>query len=251
MTTDLHTHLGETRMDYTSITSENVIVEADTLINRMDTFGIDKAVLTSFGSVKFNDLYLKATEVYPDRLFPACVISPRPTDDAVWLLKQYIDQNYVALIIDENLCRSSDPATQDIIQIAVENEMPVFYHFETIGPESLSLIDRVSTLFPDGKFVVLSMGGLFGFPQLLTLSHRDNIWIEISSTLIRLVESPLRIFFDAFLQDGGVRSLVFGSEHHSEYSNIMAALNSINLNVETSRILRQENAWVILGLDFS
>jgi len=68
---------------------------------------------------------------------------------------------------------------------------------------------------------------------------------------VRLVESHLRVFLDALAQDIGVRRLVFGSEHHSEYLDLRAALNQLDLNVETSRIIRAENAWVLLGLDFT
>ena len=251
MTTDLHTHLGETRMTYDKVNPDNVLSEADTLVSRMNTFGISKAVLAAFGSVECNDLYLKATEVYPDQLYPACVIPPRPKDDAIWLLKQYRDQNVSAIVIDESITIPSDPATEELIEKAVDMEMPIFYHFDNLGPEGLRLIDRMSTKHPSGKFVVLGMGGLFAFPQLLPISNRNNIWIEISETLIKLVESPLRVFLDALLQDRGADRLVFGSEHHTEYQHLLLSLNQLDINIEESRIIKQQNAWIILGLDFS
>ncbi len=251
MTTDIHVHLGETRMDYQLVNQDNVVLEADILISRMNTFGIDKAILTAHGSVECNELYQKAVEAHPDHLFPAYVIPSRPSDKAQHLLREYIDRNIMSIVIDQELCNPQDPATENLIQLAVEHDVPVFYHFDTVGTNALLLIDKMSTMHPTGKFVVLGLGGLFGFPQLLTLSHRDNIWLEISSTLVRLVESPLRIFLDALLQDRGVRSLVFGSEHHSEYQNILTALNHMELNIETSRMIMKENAWVILGVDFS
>ena len=101
---------------------------------------------------------------------------------------------------------------------------------------------RISTIFPEGRFVVLHMGRLFGFLKLVPLMGRSNIWLEISITLTRLVESPLRVFLDALVQDLGVRRLVFGSEHHIEYDNLLAALNMIDLNIETSEIIRSSNA---------
>ena len=251
MTTDLHTHLGETRMKYSNVNPGNVLSEADTLISRMNTFGVSKAVLTAFGSVECNELYLKAAEAHPDRLFPACVIPPRPKDDALWLLKQYKDQQVSAIVIDEDIITPIDPAVEHLIDQAIEMEMPVFYHFSSVGPEGLRLIDRMSEKYPSGKFVVLSMGGLFAFPHLLTIANRKNIWIEISDTIIKLVESPLRIFIDALLQDRGANRLVFGSEHHSEYQNLLVSLNQLNINIEDLEIIKQQNAWIILGLDFS
>jgi hypothetical protein len=94
------------------------------------------------------------------------------------------------------------------------------------------------------------MGGLFGFPQIIPLMSRPNIWLELSTTFFKLVESPLRVFLDAVVQDFGVRKLIFGSGYHSQYPDIMAALNMIELNIETSRLIMKENAWVILGLSF-
>jgi predicted TIM-barrel fold metal-dependent hydrolase len=116
--------------------------------------------------------------------------------------------------------------------------------------ETITFLDQISTVYQEGKFVVLSMGGLFGFPQLIPLIERPNMWLELSSTFIKLVESPLRVFLDALVQDIGVTKLVFGSGYHSQYVDMMGALNLIDLNIETRRLVMRENAWRILGLEF-
>jgi len=251
MTTDIHTHLGTDRNSLHEVDKHNLEEQVDFLISRMDHFGIEKAVLTPLNPFKDNELNLTASAIYPDRLFSACTLLPRPIDSAQERLQHYFDEGCVALVLDDRLYGTEDPAALILIREAVDLNIPVYIHNDVMTSGGLSFIDQASTMFPKGKFVILHMGGLFGFPQLIPLMSRQNIWLDISITLIRLVESSLRVFLDALAQDIGVRRLVFGSEHHSEYLDLRAALNMLDLNVETSRLIRAENAWVLLGLDFT
>jgi predicted TIM-barrel fold metal-dependent hydrolase len=250
MTTDIHTHLGTGRTEVTDVTIDNYTEHVDILISRMDTFGIDKAVLTPHEPIISTDLYIQATEIYPDRLFSACSIVPRPMTLAKLKLLDYIDRGCKALVLDENTYHPRDPAAEALVYESVRNELPVYINNDIMTSETITFLDRVSTLHSEGKFVVLNMGGLFGFPQIIPLMSRPNIWLELSTTFFKLVESPLRVFLDAVVQDFGVRKLVFGSGYHSQYPDIMAALNMIDLNIETSRLIMKENAWLILGLAF-
>lgn len=251
MTTDIHTHLGRDRNSLDQLERHNLEEQVDLLISRMDHFGIEKAVLTPVNPFKDNELNIEAAAVYPDRLFSACTLLPRPIESAKQRLNHYVDQGCVALVLDDRLYAPEDPAALMLIREAVNHDIPIYVHNYVMTSSGLAFIDKASQMFPEAKFVILHMGGLFGFPQLIPLMARTNIWLEISITLVRLVESSLRVFLDAVAQDIGVRKLVFGSEHHSEYLDLRAALNLIDLNVETSRVIRSENAWVLLQLDFT
>ena len=251
MTTDIHTHLGMGRTEVSEVTFDNLAEHVDMLISRMDTFGIDKAVLTPHEPLISTDLYLQAAAIYPDRLFSACSIVPRPIDMAKDRLHDYIDEGCVALVLDENTYHPRDPAAETLVYEAVKKDLPVYIHNDIMTSETIAFLDRISILHGEGKFVVLNMGGLFGFPQIIPLMSRPNIWLELSTTFFKLVESPLRVFLDAVVQDFGVRKLVFGSGYHSQYPDIMAALNMIDLNIETSRLIMKENAWLILGFAFT
>ena len=250
MTTDIHTHLGMGRTEVVDVNFDNHIEHVDILISRMDTFGIDRAVLTPHEPVVSTELYMQATEIYPDRLFSACSILPRPMDIAKKKLDDFIDRGCRALMLDENTYHPRDPAAEALVNEAIRKNLPVYLYNEVMTGETITFLDRISTLHPDGKFVVLNMGGVFGFPQIIPLMARSNIWLELSTTFFKLVESPLRVFLDALVQDFGVRKLVFGSGYHSQYPDIMAALNMIDLDIETNRLIMKENAWLILGLAF-
>ena len=250
MTTDIHTHLGMGRTEVTDVTFDNYTEHVDILISRMDTFGIDRAVLTPHEPVVSTELYIQATEIYPDRLFSACSILTRPMDIAKKKLNGFVDRGCRALMLDQNTYHPRDPAAEALVNEAIKKRLPVYLYNDIMTGETITFLDRISTLHPDGKFVVLNMGGLFGFPQIIPLMARSNIWLELSTTFFKLVESPLRVFLDALLQDFGVRKLVFGSGYHSQYPDIMAALNMIDLDIETNRLIMKENAWLILGLAF-
>ncbi|MFX1416049.1 MAG: amidohydrolase family protein [Promethearchaeota archaeon] len=251
MTTDIHTHLGADRNSLDLVNYDNYQMHTEALVSRMDAFGIEKAVLTPIEPSKGNELYLDAGDIYPDRLFTACTVMPRPIDAARGKLKEYVDKGCVALVLDDRLYHPQDPAPLILVSEAVEKNIPVYIHSDVMTTDVMSFIDRASIMYPSGKFVIMHMGGIFGFPQLIPLVKRTNIFLETSVTLARIVESPLRVFLDALLQDIGVPKLVFGSEHHSEYLYLTGALHDIDLNVETSRIITKENPWLLLGLSFS
>ncbi|MHA1638022.1 MAG: amidohydrolase family protein [Candidatus Thorarchaeota archaeon] len=248
MTFDIHTQLGQSRMSIDQITKENLTAEVDLLIGRMDNFGIEKAVLTSPGTDKFNDLYHRATMIYPDRLFFACTLVPRPIENAKTKLLQYIDQGCKALVMDERMYHSSDPAAHALLKTAIDSNIAIYFQGSEMRSDIHSFIDRTSIMYPAARLLFLHMGGLFSFPNLIPLVERDNIWFDISLTLTKLVESPLRSYLDALVQDIGVLKLVFGSAHHTEYHNLKAAMNMIDLNFEQNTIITTQNAEKIIRL---
>ena len=250
MTTDIHTHLGNSPNEVHSVNMDNLSEQVDMLISRMDLFAIDQAVLTPEEPHIKSDLYLKAAEIYPDRLYSACSIMPRPMDTAKEKLAEYVDKGCCALVLNGDSYHPTDPAVRVLIHEAIGQNMPIFFLNENMTSETITFLDSITTVCQEGKFVVLSMGGLFGFPQLIPLLSRQNLWLELSTTFIKLVESPMRVFLDALVQDIGVTRLVFGSGYHSQYVDMMGALNLINLNIETSRLIMKENAWRILGMKF-
>lgn len=235
-------------MEYASVDKHNLAEHVDTHIQYMDLFGIERAVLTPVEPHISTNLYKEAAAIYPDRFFWACSLLPRPMNLAQTKLKEYEEEGCMALVLDESQYHPDDPAVHVLIQKAIQLNLPVFFHQDSVTSKTAAFIDEVSRTYENGKFVVLQMGGIFGFQNLLPIIRRKNIWLEISVTLARLVESPLRVFLDALIQDMGVRSLVYGSEHWSEYPNLSAAMNLIDLNVETNRAIRKQNAREIIGL---
>ena len=235
-------------MNIEDVTKKTLGNQVDLLIKQMDAFGIKKAVLTPTEPKIDTDLYVEAAAIYPDRLFSGCSVMPRPIDLARQRVRDYADLGCKSLVLDQGMYHPNDPAADAIVRTAVEHDLAIYFHNHETTVDRVSFIDRESIVHPDGRFVVLHMGGLFGFQKLIPLMKRENIWLDLSVTLVRLVESPLRVFLDALVQDTGVQRLVFGSEHHTEYADLMAALNMMDLNIETSKIIKEQNAKTILRL---
>ncbi len=247
MSVDIHTHLGPDRFSYESVNIDNYGRYVDTLIEHMDNNTIKHAVLVP-PSPELNDLYYEAASIYPERLLFAHTVTPRPIDYTLPLIKEKANNDCKAIVLDERILCPQDPAVLAIVNMAIEQDLAVYIHAKEISFDTLSFLDRVTRIYPDGKFIITHMGGLFGFYNILSLLSRGNIWLETSMTLIKLVESPLRVFLDALIQDAGVMYLVFGSEHYADYSDIFAILNIINLNVETRKIITEENARRLLKI---
>ncbi len=248
MTIDVHTHLGRDRMSMTEVSPAVLPAMAEMLVKRMDSQGIDKAVVFPLEPSVKTELCLEAAAMYPEKLMSACCVHPRPVDEAKGTLERYAREGAVALLMDERNYYPADPAAHALVQSAVKIGLPVFLHSYEVTNEDISFLDRVSMVHPDGQFVVCHMGGLFGFAKLLPFASRANVWFDISVTLIRLVESPLRVFLDALAQDQGVRHLVFGSENQADYEDIRASLNMLDLNIETTKTIMNENARRLLRI---
>ncbi len=251
LTTDIHTQLGNDRMSVHEVNDSNVHEQVDLLVARMDTFGIQKAILCPSDPVDGTKLYMKASDIYPDRLFFACTLFPRPIDEARFLLNEYVDSGCVALVFDEKLYHPLDPAVDALVKEAVNQDIAVYFRSRELRGENLGFVDRSSLIHPEGRFVILHMGGLFSFPNAIPLLKRQNVWLETSYNLIKLAESPMRVYLDALAQDARIRKLVFGSGHHTEYGHLQASLNMIDLNYEQQRTITKENAYFILGVGFS
>lgn len=251
MTTDIHTQLGTDRMTVHEVNEGNLEEQVDYLIAQMNAFGIQRAVLGPAEPRDDNRLYKKAADIYPDRLYSACTLYPRPIDDARKTLRRYVEAGSIALIMDEKLYHPHDPAADALVHEAVSNGIAIYFRSRELRGENLGFVDRSSLIHPEGRFVILHMGGLFSFPNVIPLIKRQNLWLETSYTLTKLVESPMKVYLDALVQDIGVRNLVFGSGHYTEYADLQASLNMIDLNYEQQRLITRENAHLVLRLEVS
>ncbi len=247
MITDVHTHLGTDRMSITSVTKDSLATHVYQLLQQMNTNGVDRALLAPLEPHVNTLLCLQAADMQPSRLMAACSIAPRPIESARSMLKEMQDKGCMALLLDDEFYFPQDPAVYYLINQAVDADIPVFFHTYNLTTDIATMINNVTLLHQTGRFVICHMGGLFGFHNALSLLNRDNIWLEISITLPRIVESLLKATLDSIIQELGVKRLVFGSENHSDYSDIRASLNRLRLNVEAIRNIMSDNAEIILG----
>ncbi|MEM4735227.1 MAG: amidohydrolase family protein [Candidatus Thorarchaeota archaeon] len=249
MTIDIHTHLGKDRMSITSIDRSDLPFLTDQLIAAMDQHGVDVAVVTPSEPYVDSEVCIEAAEMSPDRLLWSCSMIPRPIDRARTQLRSFVDRGCAGLVMDQETFHPSDPAADALAFSASMHGLPIFLHTYELTPEGASFIDRISAACPELQIVVAHMGGILGVYRLMPYLGRGNIWLDISSTLARLVEPPMRMFLDVLAETHGFSKLVFGSEHHNEYGNVRGSLNLMKLDIETLRLVTDENPRRILRLN--
>ncbi|HOK30181.1 MAG TPA: amidohydrolase, partial [bacterium] len=82
MIIDIHTHLGR-------VTREDIPVTVEELIENMDKWGVEKAVVLPLDATPEGSTFWFTTEQvlevyrrYPDRIIPFCKLDPRQIDNS-------------------------------------------------------------------------------------------------------------------------------------------------------------------------
>src|SRR5262249_54361943 len=196
----------------------------------------------------------QAAKLEPERLIPACSVFPRPTNEAIDKLKSYRDRGAKALKLQPMQYDPKDPAVEGLIAEAVRMGMPgLFHHTDT--PKSFpDLLQPLATTFPNGNFVVVHFGGVYGFWDVLPLARLPNVYLETSTAFPRLVKSPLRHMLHFLSEENHLDKLIFGSEHPSSYPEVIGAIDDLlgaRAKPEVGRAIYRGNAEKILKLTVS
>jgi len=178
MIIDIHTHLGR-------ITRQDISVTVEELIENMDRWEVDKAVVlplcaTPEGSTFWftTEQVLEAHKRYPDRIIPFCKLDPRqidnsPKTDFSWILQEYKDQGCRGVgEITANLY-INNPMVVNLFFQCGEADMPVLFHLvERIGAQ-YGLVDDI--YLPRLEKVLKEL------PGTVFIGHAMSFWAEISA----------------------------------------------------------------------
>ncbi|WP_435156410.1 amidohydrolase family protein [Haladaptatus sp. DFWS20] len=169
---DAHTHIGQVRQYDLSVTPER-------MIEYMDEYGVDKAVLFPLESPEATAYLIKTREVleaanrYPDRFIPFASVDPRahPYYDE----QRFTDQirEYVRLGargFGELKCGLSidDERMQTLYGICEEEGLPVLIHIDDVcctDKPGLPGLERMLGAYPDLSFIL----------------HAPGWWVHISA----------------------------------------------------------------------
>ena len=210
---DFHVHLGRTRQEMGQMSGEKVSAAVKHLVGEMDRHNVEKALIVAVEPLFPTEVYLEAAKLEPERLMVACSVFPRPANQAIDKLKAYRDRGAKALKLQPMQYDPKDPAVESLIAEAVRLGMPVLFH-HTDTPKSFpdSLAHWAST-FPNGNFVVIHFGGVYGFWDVLPLARMPNVHLETSTAFPRIVKSPLKSMLHFLTEENRLDKLIFGSEH--------------------------------------
>lgn len=175
---DIHTHLGR-------LLREDIPVTVEELIENMDRWGVEKAVVlpldaTPEGSTFWftTEQVLKVYKRYPDRIIPFCKLDPRqinnsPNTDFTWILQEYKDLGCKGVgEITANLY-VDDPMVLNLFAQCGELDMPVLFH----------LVDRIGAPYGlvDDIYLPRLEKALKELPKTIFIGHAMSFWAEISA----------------------------------------------------------------------
>lgn len=175
---DIHTHLGR-------LLREDVPVTAEELIENMDRWGVEKAVVLPLDATPEGSTFWFTTQQvievyrrYPDRIIPFCKLDPRqinnsPKTDFIWILQEYKDLGCRGVgEITANLY-IDDPMVLNLFAQCGELEMPVLFH----------LVDRIGAPYGlvDDIYLPRLERALRELPKTIFIGHAMSFWAEISA----------------------------------------------------------------------
>ena len=207
------------------------------LLRRMDSDGIDRAVLVNYPSPdlmgfthRVNEYVAQYCEAAPDRLVPMGGVHPRFTDDAAAEVRRAADLGVRALKVhpphmafEANAYLHGLDALRDIYEEAQRLRLPVMIHTGTsIFPGARSrtgepmAVDDVAVDFPDLTIVIAHGGRPLWMEQAFFLVRRfPNVFMDVSSIppkavlryFPRLAEIADKVLYGSDWPAPGVRSM--------------------------------------------
>lgn len=224
---DIHVHLGRDRQEMFKMTREKVSDAVRYITGEMDKYNIEKSLIVAVEPLFPTEVYLEAAKLEPQRLLVCCSLAPRPANQAVDKLKAFRDRGARALKLQPMQYDPQDPAVERVVYEAVRLGMPVLFHHTDLPKGFVDMLTHFASSFPDGNFVVVHFGGVYGFWDVLPLSRLPNVYLETSTAFPRLVKSPVRSMLHFLIAENRLNKLIFGSELPMDYADVFSAIDEL------------------------
>ena len=244
----------------------------DTLLADMDAAGVDKAVLLGWywdhleTCVEQNNWYIKWVGRHPDRLMAFATVQPCAGVEAVDELKRAIDAGLCGvgeLSPASQRFSMEHPGWIDVVEFAVERELPVNLHVnEPVGrrhpgrlQDSLDSYVWLADRFPQLKLILAHWGGLLPFFEM-------NEWVagRMGNVFYDTAASPLLYdprIFRAVVDAIGPERILYGSDYplrlyprdqkKPDFRPFLEEIERTNLNKAEKILILGQNARQLLG----
>ncbi len=237
MIIDAHTHLGEFNLFGTGIDVEG-------LISILDDYDIGKAVVSSLP----NQLTVKATDLYPDRLFGLVRVNPFDEGTAQLVDKAIVDWGFKGVKLNPlfNNYVPDNPVVYPVMEAAERQGVPVLIH-SGHPPWSLPWsFDRLADEFPRVTIVMAHMGHghiVYINGALDVAEDHSNIYVDTAGMTMhtKIKEAVERL---------GEGRVMYGSDlplGHPAWEIPKVKISRLNKH-QLDKVL-YENAEKIYGLD--
>jgi predicted TIM-barrel fold metal-dependent hydrolase len=243
MIIDVHTHIfpkavRENREDYFDgegpfqllyDSPKSRLIDADALIESMDTHGVEKSVTFGFPWKKddmtkqHNDYVLESIAKYPDRLIGLCCVdmySKRAASE----IERCLDAGFSGVGelafyqsgIEAEALRMLDP----VMALCREKDVPIMIHTnEPVGhlypgktPNTLAQIYDLAKTFPENKIILAHWGGGIFFYMLLKKEVKEtlqNIYYDTAASPF-LYDSDI---YRVAISMAGAEKVLFGTDY--------------------------------------
>lgn len=230
----------------------------------------NKLKITNFGAIhmaikgkldetrKKNDELINLSKKYPE-LLPICSVHPMDGEAAIHELER-LNRNGVRVIKlhPHKNSQDFDVTNNQVINLcnkAGEYGIAILMDNASIIPGDCQNLFNLAITCPNTNFIFAHIGGLnFRFWNILALARTaegllgNNIYFDISATVVLLADSPLESEFVWTLRNVGIDNLLLGSDFPQfSLKQTTEALDKLNLTSIEKNKIRYANAERLFG----
>lgn len=171
-------------------------VKVESLIEKMDTHGVDMAVAFCYAESLDNESVESAIKQYPDRIIGLYTVNPWDSNGEAKLKDALDNRGFKGLKLDpvrHGFLLNEHEAFYPLLQICSDKQVPVW----CFGAGEVFccpiLFERIAKDFPKLKIIMGEMGFQYDSSSAASVASRnDNIYLETSASMFASLPRALR-----------------------------------------------------------
>ncbi len=197
------------------------------LVQNLADSPVDKAILFPIAAdtphVKrtSNEFVHECCERYPDQLVGFASVNPRESAEAADMLERDVRAyNLQGLKLHPRFMgfAADDPCVVPVVRRAAELGIPVAIDAYLWKPTPLHTqlpfhIDNLCKQVPEAKVIMCHAGGFRFLDALAMVKANDNLYVDLSLSLLYFRGTPFEDQFMFVLKSMGANRLIYGSDH--------------------------------------
>lgn len=207
---------------------------------------------------KGNDSIISLAAKNP-KMLPVATVHPYDGEAAIAELERVAKRGIKVLKIHPHTQKfdAADPRVLALVRRAGDLGIVVLMDNANIVPADSQNLFNLALRAPNTKFIFAHMGAMnFRFWNVLKLARTaeklfaNNIYFDISGTVILAADSPIEEEFVWTMRNVGVEYLLLGSDHpQMSLAQNLGALDRLGLSEAEKEKIRYGNAQQLLGLE--
>ena len=255
---DSHCHVKTNPADVMFVTMEEYFVE-NISFNIKYVFGLTMAQKGKIEEMKAQNDSLFSMARRDSRFIPVCSVHPADGDVAIDELRRI--KSLGGKIIKLHPITQQFPIlSNEVYGVSrVAGELGLIILIDGYGFVVPNYVEHLVTLAinnPKTKFIIAHMGGtdfykLGGFNLVKTLNPEllENVWYDLSATVIIYVDSPYKSQLEWVIRSVGVDRVLFGTDNPiASLSEALKAFYKLNFDDTERENILFKNAIGLLGL---